>query len=87
MELLWGHLFWEKRHRAVIVIAPMTAENPALGVHLRIEWGVRQRGKDQRKSGLQAVFNGKRSDLVENRGGFFIESDDEGTHDTDFAFV
>lgn len=87
MKLLRSHVFGEERHRAVIVIAPVVTENPALGIHLRIERGVRKGSKDQRKGGLQVIFNGEFGDLIEDRGGVFIKSNNECTHDTDFAFL
>ncbi len=87
MELLWGHVYREKSYGTVIVIAPVAAENPALGVHLCVERGVRKGSKDQRKGGLQAVLDGEFGDLVEDRRGIFIKSDNECTHDTNFAFL
>lgn len=85
MELFRSHVFGEKSHRAVIVIAPVAAENPALGVHLRVERGIRKGSKDQRKGSLQAILYGELGDLVEDRGGVFIKTDDECAHNPDFA--
>ena len=69
----------------MIVIAPVAAENPALGVHLRVERGIRKGSKDQRKGSLQAILYGELGDLVEDRGGVFIKTDDECAHNPDFA--
>ena len=52
----------------MIVIAPVAAENPSLGVHLRVERGVRKGGEDERKGCLQAIFNGELRNPVEDRG-------------------
>ena len=52
----------------MIGITPGSAENPSLGVHLRVERGVRKRGEDERKGCLQAIFYGEFCNLVEDRG-------------------
>ncbi len=87
MELFRRHVLREERYRAVIVIAPVAAEDPAFGVHLRIEAGTRQWGKDQCEGGLQAVCHGEFGDLIEDRGCVLIKADDERTHDADLTLM
>ena len=86
MEFLRSHVLGEKRHRSVIIIAPVAAEDPALGVHLRVERGVRKGSKDQGKGSLKVIFYGEFNDSVKDSGGVFIKSYDECAHDPDFAF-
>ena len=87
MELLRRHVFGEKRHRSVIVIAPVAAEDSALGVHLRVERGVRKRSEDECKGSLKPIFYGKFGDPVKDLRGVFVKSYDECAHDSDLAFM
>ena len=71
----------------MIVVGPVSVENPSLGVHLRIQRCVGKRGEDERKSCLQAIFYGEFCKLVEDCGGVLVKTYNERAHDTDVPFM
>ena len=66
MKLPACHVLRVKCNCAVVVVAPVPAEDSVLRIHLLPNFGAGKRGQDQRKSGLQTGFNGEISDLIKN---------------------
>ena len=82
MKLPGCHILRVKCNGTVVVVAPVPAENPVLKIHLLTNFGAGKRGQDQRKSGLQTVFNGEISDLIKNIRCILIKTHHKCSHYT-----